>query len=121
MWPVTPSKLAKVQLFLENRKGNGDSFQVNRAVKIIFSDSISEVTTFTINGHPVKDDMFYCLGIHSYIMDHCEMMLGISKEDLLGNSEKQIKLTGIRDAIDEYLRIHHNLYSTVEGRIVLIE
>lgn len=106
---------------IENRMGDSDSFQVNRAVKIIFNDSYRMATTFTINGESVQDNLVYNLGIHSYIMDHCRSMIGISQEELLGNHEKQITLNTIRDVIEEYLRIHHNLHSEIEGRIVLKE
>lgn len=105
----------------ENRKGDGDSFQVNRAVRAVFNDSCNDLLAFTIGGSVVQDDMTYRLGMHTYLVDHSVEMLGLSADELRQNSGSLVKLAAIRPVVEEYLRTHHNISVDIEGRIVLVE
>jgi 5'-nucleotidase len=116
---VTGAQLKQIMahtLRPENRKGGGECHQVSRGVKAIYNTARRELESLTLHGQPVQDEQPYTISLQEYQFENSAKTLGQTNEALTALAGSQVVATSTRDVLEEYLRIHQNLDSRVEGR-----
>ncbi len=102
----------------ENRDGEGECYQVNSTVKVIYNDIKHSIESFTINGNSVDDVHPYTVMMQMYHFNNIESYLSIKMEDVLKNGTPKVVSTSAREVLEEFLKNNHNIGRTIEGRLV---
>jgi len=102
----------------ENRSGEGECYQVNGAVRAVYSERARQVATLTVRGRPVQDGETYTVALAGYHVINCEANLGVTSAELAGERAPRVVTTAIQDVLLEYLRENQNASRIVEGRLV---
>jgi len=102
----------------ENRTGEGECYQVNGAVRAVYSESKHSLESLSVNGRPVQDGELYTVGLQGYHCSNCAAYLDTTQEELAAAGKPKVVSTNVQDVMLEYLRNHQNLSSKVEGRLV---
>lgn len=94
-----------------NQTNHGEYYQVNGAVRAVYSRAEGRLASLTVRGEPVDDDRRYTVCLQGY---HC----GIAEKTLgTGLGPSKVVSTAAREVLEEYLREHQNLRARVEGRL----
>lgn len=101
----------------KNRTGEGECFQLNAGTRAVYNDRKKVLESLTINGNPVDCQSQYTIGLFGYHVDNCTKNLGITPGELTHLGGTKIIATSATGALEEYLRVHPNLNSRLEGRI----
>ncbi len=101
----------------ENRRGDGECYQVNKGVKAAYDNAKHALESLTLNGQPVQDERQYTIAMQAYHYKNSEKNLGQSNDALNKIETYQVIATSTQDILEEYLRRHQNLKSEVEGRL----
>ncbi len=102
---------------IENRDGEGECYQVNKGVKAVYDEKQKVLTELYISSKPVVPDMQYTLCIQGYHANSADRYLGISQDVLRSTGKSKTITTSAAEVLKEYLRIHQNSQSKIEGRI----
>jgi 5'-nucleotidase / UDP-sugar diphosphatase len=102
----------------ENRNGEGECYQVNRAVKAVYNCSTRELEQLTVEGLPVDGARTYTLCLQGYHERNCAEYLNITSEELRELGPSKVVSTSARDVLEEYFRNNQNVSRKVEGRLV---
>jgi 5'-nucleotidase / UDP-sugar diphosphatase len=102
----------------ENRNGEGECYQVNRAVRAVYSDSGRQLEELTVHGMPVDGVRNYTLCLQGYHERNCAAYLNITPDELRELGAPKVVSTSARDVLEEYFRNHQNINRDVEGRLV---
>jgi 5'-nucleotidase / UDP-sugar diphosphatase len=105
----------------ENRKGEGECYQVNTKVRAEYNDQKEELIRLMISDIPVVDDTTYTVLIQGYHFKNASAYLAISTEELESSGKSKTVATSAQEVIKEYLMSHQNLDKSVEGRLVYVE
>lgn len=117
---VSGNKLKAVFNYImrnENRDGEGENYQVNKAVKAVHNDKRNLLFSLKINGKEIKDNDKFTLCIQGYHFKNCKNNLGLSEDELLEGGNQKVVSTSIQEVLVEYLRNNQNITSKVEGRL----
>nr|WP_207799356.1 5'-nucleotidase C-terminal domain-containing protein [Candidatus Cryosericum septentrionale] len=101
----------------ENRKGEGEYYQVNRGVKAVYDLVKHELVSLTLNGVPVDDSSRYSICLQGYHYKNSTVGLQLTGEELAQVEQPRLLATSGRDVVEEYLRNHQNLQAKVERRL----
>ncbi|HOQ99206.1 MAG TPA: 5'-nucleotidase C-terminal domain-containing protein, partial [Anaerolineae bacterium] len=104
----------------ENRTGEGECYQVNAAVRAVYSEGKRALESLTVNGRPVQDDGLYTVGLQGYHYSNCAPYLAVTQEELAQAGKPKVVSTNAQDVMLEYLRSNQNLSRKVEGRLVYV-
>ena len=104
---------------IENRDGEGENYQVNKKVKVVYSDSKKKLQSLTVDGKPVSDKNDYTVCMQNFHASNTKVYLGISQEDLLASGKSKVITTSAQEVLEEYFRNHNNTAAKVEGEIGL--
>jgi 5'-nucleotidase len=104
----------------ENRKGQGECYQVNCKIKAEYSDSERKLMSLTWDGKPVLNEQDYTIGLIGYHILNSMSFLNISNEELKASGKSWVVCTNVTDALEEYLKVHQNIGAKVEGRLVYV-
>jgi 5'-nucleotidase/UDP-sugar diphosphatase len=118
---ITGAQLAHVFAHImrpENRDGEGECYQINHGVRAVYDDATGTLEALTIDGQPVQDDAQYTIALQGYHHKNSASNIGLTEEALTGIGGSCFVATSTRDVLEEYLRYHQNLNSTVEGRLI---
>jgi len=102
----------------ENRDGEGECQQVNGNVRAVYDDAGKMLESLTVRGEPVPDDEQYTICLQGYHFKNSAKNVGLTNEEMAAIEGPLVVSTSTRDLLEEYLRSHQNLNSTVEGRLV---
>ena len=103
---------------IENRDGEGECFQINSRIKVIYSDLESNIVSITVDNRPVNDEKEYTITLQSYHVTNSDANLGISNDELLATGISKVITTSTYEVLEEWLRSHSNINKKIEGRIV---
>ncbi len=101
----------------ENRDGEGECYQVNRAVRATYSDSEKRLVSLEVNGKPVDDGAAYGLILQGYHAKNAKPYLDLDPEELTSAGPSHVSATSAQTVIREWLALHQNAVSKVEGRL----
>lgn len=102
----------------ENRDGEGECYQVNRAVKAVYDEAARCLRSLEIGGRPAADDQTYTLCLTDYHVRGCDSFLNITWGEMSELAKPRVVTTSVRDVLEEHLRNSQNLVGKVEGRLV---
>lgn len=105
----------------ENRKMQGEFYQVSSGVKAVFSESENSLKSLQVGGQEVQDDKIYSVCLQGYHYVNLEKFFSLREEEVLKLGEPKLISTSQRDVVEEYLRNNQNLSSSVEGRLSFIQ
>ena len=105
---------------LENRKGEGECYQINVGIKAVYSDKEEKLLSLEINGENVDENRSYTILVQGYHFKNCQAYLNVSTEVLEASGKSKTVTTSAQEVIKEYLTNHQNLDRKVEGRLVYI-
>jgi 5'-nucleotidase/UDP-sugar diphosphatase len=117
---VTGKQLKEIFSYImrpENRLGEGECYQVNSAIKAVYSDHMESLT---VNSKPVSDNVLYTICLQGFHYNNCQNYLNISSSELLKNGPTKVISTSAQDVLIEYLRDNQNLLSKVDGRLTYL-
>lgn len=104
----------------ENRLGDGECFQVNRAVAATYRESLRKLESLLVGGKPVVDGQRYSLCVQGFHFNNCAANLGLSSDELTAAEPQRVVATSARDVLEEQLHNYQNMGSRVEGRLVYL-
>ena len=102
----------------ENRTGEGECYQVNSAVRAVYSEGQKRLTWLSIGTEPVVPDRIYTVGLQGYHSSNSKAYLDVTPEELAEVRRPKVISTDVRNVLLEYLRENQNLRREVEGRLI---
>jgi 5'-nucleotidase len=103
---------------LDNRDGEGECYQVNSSLKVVYDDKTSSLDSISVNDGPVDDDKLYTVALQGYHFNNSKDYLGISNEELLESGKHKVITTSAQEVLEEFLRNNQNISKKIEGRLV---
>ena len=102
----------------ENRKGEGECYQVNAKIRSLHDDTKNMLASLTVGGTEVSDTGQYTIAMQNFHFNNCIEYLGVTQESLLSGGKMKVVTTSARDVLIEYLNTHNNCQSHIEGRMI---
>ena len=106
---------------LENRDGEGECYQVNAAVRAVYSDSQRRLLSLDVNGAPVEDEATYSIILQGYHAKNAKAYLDLDAEELSALGPGRVAATSAQSVLKEWLSLHQNDNRRVEGRLAYRE
>ncbi len=104
----------------DNRDGEGECYQVNTGVRAVYNDRAKTLESLEVGGRPVEDCREYTIAMNGYHADNCTKNLNITPEELTRLKGTRVIATSATGVLEEYLQVHPNISSRVEGRLVYL-
>ena len=104
----------------ENRTGEGECYQASTGIRAVYNDRTKTLESLTLNGEPVDEVRKYTFGLIGYHVDNSEKNLNIPPAELSAGAPSKTVATSTTAVLEEYLQVHPNLSSHVEGRLVYL-
>jgi 5'-nucleotidase len=101
-----------------NRNREGECYQVNKGVSAIHDNKKNILSTLSINGKEITDDGIYSICIQGYHYKNSQKNFNLDESELLQNGPSVVVSTSVKEVLEEYLRSHQNLNSSIEGRLI---
>lgn len=105
----------------ENRKMQGEYYQVSSGVNATFSESSNELLKLTVNGKEVDEKETYSICLQGYHYSNIEKFFTLKEEELSKYGEVKLVSTSQKDVVEEFLRNNQNLSSKIEGRLNYVD
>ena len=105
---------------LENRNGEGECYQVNDAVRAVYSDSDRQLALLEVNGEPVDHQKTYQVCITGYHFNGSISYLGLTETDLREDGPSHVVSTSMADVLEEWFMNNQNEGRKIEGRLVYL-
>jgi len=101
----------------ENRNGEGECYQVNAAVRAVYSDAEHRLVSLELGGKRVDDAATYTVTLQGYHAKNAEAYLAITAAELEAAAPGKIVASSAQTVLREWLLAHQNVGSGVEGRL----
>jgi 5'-nucleotidase/UDP-sugar diphosphatase len=105
-------------LRLPNRDGEGECYQLNSKVNVIYSDKEKKLISLKINNENIKPEKTYYLAIQGYHYNNSKPYLNIEKNELCEIQPPKVIATSAYEVLEEFLKNHQNLSSKIENRLI---
>ena len=102
----------------DNRDGEGECYQVNGSLRVIYNDKTSSLESIYAGGEPVEDNKLYTVALQGYHFNNSRDYLGISNEELLESGKHKVITTSAQEVLEEFLRNNQNISKKIEGRLL---
>jgi len=102
----------------ENRDGEGECYQVNAAVRAVYSEGAHDLVSLSVHGTPVVEDATYSLILQGYHAKNAKPYLDLAPEELTMGAPGRVAATSAQTVLKEWLAVHQNVGRKVEGRLV---
>lgn len=103
---------------IENRDGEGECYQVNSKVNVVYNEKEKSVESLKISGVDVAEDTFYTICMQGYHFSNSKEYMNISEEELLESGQSKVVSTSAMEVLEEFLRNNQNISRGLENRIV---
>jgi 5'-nucleotidase len=101
----------------DNRRSEGECYQVNRGVKAVYNNATTTLESLTINDEPVDDSRRYTICLQDYHYTNGERIFELPAGTFDALVKHSVVTTSGRDVLQEYLGNSQNLTAAVEGRL----
>lgn len=101
----------------DNRDGEGECYQVNAAVRAVYSNSDRRLVSLELKGVPVDDAGTYSLILQGYHAKNAKAYLDLDPADLSALGPSRVAATSAQTVLKEWLAAHQNESRKVEGRL----
>jgi 5'-nucleotidase len=98
----------------ENRKGEGECYQINAGVCATYSTSQNKLLSLTVNGTEVSDKTKYTVALQGFHISSCSEFLDITVEEL---GAPYVVTTSAQEVLKEYLRVHQRIAPAISNRL----
>ncbi|MBA4371157.1 MAG: bifunctional metallophosphatase/5'-nucleotidase [Coriobacteriaceae bacterium] len=102
----------------ENRDGEGECYQVNGAVRAVYSDAAHALQSLTVDGAPVDDARTYTVLLQGYHAKNSMSYLNVTPEELVAAVPAKVEATSAQGVLKEWMTAHQNENRSIEGRLV---
>ena len=119
-YTITGDQLTKIFSHImrkDNRKGEGECYQVNYRVKALYSDTEQKLASLTIDGEDIDPRKEYTIALQAYHAKNSENYMNISQEELHAIKTKVISTSSF-EVLEQFLKDNQNISRRVEGRLV---
>ena len=103
---------------IENRDGEGECYQVNSKVRVVYSDKKRGLISLKINGKLVDEQSCYTVCLQNYHYGNAKNYLNICQDELNASGKTKVITTSAQQVLEEYLRNNPNSSREIEGRLV---
>lgn len=103
---------------IENRDGEGEFYQVNGKVRATYSNDEAKLLSLKIDGNEVRDEQNYTITLQGYHISNSTKNLNITNDELTALGSGKVVTTSAYQVFEEWLRVHPNLSSKIEGRFL---
>ncbi|MDZ4131962.1 MAG: bifunctional UDP-sugar hydrolase/5'-nucleotidase [Dethiobacteria bacterium] len=103
---------------LENRNGEGECYQVNSAIKAVYSEKARQLISLQINGTPIEMEKTYRFCLIGYHLNNCKAYLDLTDQELREGGRWSIVSTSMTEVMEEWLINNQNTGRHLEGRLV---
>jgi 5'-nucleotidase len=104
----------------ENRDGEGECYQVNAAVRAVYSNPERRLVSLELKGAPVEDGAAYGLILQGYHAKNAKAYLDLEPSDLTARAPSRVVATSAQTVLKEWLAVHQNVSRKTEGRLVYL-
>ncbi|MBU0975431.1 MAG: 5'-nucleotidase C-terminal domain-containing protein [Patescibacteria group bacterium] len=104
----------------ENRNSEGECYQVNSKVRVVFSSKSNLLKSLEIDNAKIKDKQLYTICLQGYHIQNSKDNLNVSEKQLLKAGNSKVVTTSVQEILEEYLRNHQNISKEVEGRLTYL-
>ena len=104
----------------ENRDGEGECYQVNHAVRAMYSDAEHRLVSLALNDVPVSHDTTYTVALQGYHAKNCAHYLNVTEEELQAAGPSKVVTTSAAEVLEQWLRDHQLEGRHVEGRLTYL-
>lgn len=121
---ITGTKLRNIFnhiLRKKNRTGEGECYQINERVKVVYSNKLGKITSLKIDGNEVEDKNNYKIAMQNYHFSNSKAYLNITNEELLSINKQKVITTSAQQVLEEWLKNNQNIDKKIEGRIKFID
>jgi len=101
-----------------NRDGEGECYQINGSLRVVYDDRDSRLESISVNGEPVDDSRLYTVTLQGYHFNNSKDYLGTTNEELLKSGHHKVISTSAQEVLEEFLRNNQNISRKIEGRLV---
>lgn len=101
----------------ENRRGEGECYQVSGKVKAVYNDKEKKLASLIIDGQPIDNAKFYTICLQGYHVNNGATYLNITQEELTASGKSKVVTTSAQEVLEEFLRNNQNIKRKVEGRL----
>jgi 5'-nucleotidase len=119
-YTITGKQLTKIfnhVMRKDNRKGEGEFYQVNFRVKATYSDIEQKLVSLKIDGEDIDPSKEYTIALQAYHAKSSGSYLNISQEELHAIKTKVISTSSF-EVLEQFLKDNQNISRRVEGRLV---
>lgn len=102
----------------ENLDGEGECFQINSRVKVLYSVPEQKLLSLTVNDLPVTDVQVFKITLQGYHVANSKANLGLTNEELTEIGSPKVVTTSQYQVLEEWFRHHSNITRKIEGRMV---
>jgi 5'-nucleotidase/UDP-sugar diphosphatase len=101
----------------ENRKGEGECYQVNGKIRVKYNDKTKSLDTLLFDGAPIENEKFYKVCMQNFHFNNSLEYLNISNEELTQSGKQKVVTTSARQVLEEWLKSHQNEKRIIEKRL----
>lgn len=101
----------------ENRDGEGECYQVNSALRAVYSNPDRRLASLELKGVPVDDAGRYSMILQGYHAKNAKAYLDLDPADLSALGPSRVAATSAQTVLKEWLAAHQNESRKVEGRL----
>ena len=101
----------------DNRKGEGECYQVNFRVKAVYSDIEQKLISLKIDGEDIDPSKEYTIALQAYHAKNSENYMNISQEELHAIKTKVVSTSSF-EVLEQFLKDNQNISRQVDGRLV---
>jgi 5'-nucleotidase/UDP-sugar diphosphatase len=105
----------------ENLNSEGECYQVNSGVRVIYDITSRQFLSLKINEVEVAKDGIYTICLQGYHFKNSLTNLNLSQEQLTAVYKAKLISTSAQDVLVEYIRNNQNLKRQVEGRLTYLK
>ncbi len=120
-YQITGKDLRKVFSYIlrkENRTGEGECYQINKEVEVIYSEKNKKLTSLKIREEEVSDEKLYRVCMQGYHANNAKAYLSLTDKELKKSGEHKVISTSGQDVLEEYFRNHQNIIGDFKQRLI---
>jgi len=118
---VNGKQLIKIFSYImrkSNRDGEGECYEINKAIHAVYNEKEKKLTSLTFNNKPVQENSLYTICIQGYHMNNCSAYLDISNKELIQNGPHKVITTSAYEVLEEFLKNNQNLSCRLSNRLI---
>ncbi len=102
----------------ENRTGEGECYQINKEVLVIYDEKLKKIISFKIREEEISDEKLYKICMQGYHANNAKAYLNLSDEELRESKDYKVVSTSGQDILEEYFRNYQNIIGDFKERLI---